>query len=186
MNKKLTITLLTATLLLTACGKDKTVNTPANNITTKNTQENVDTAKPKEDEENITSSFDKELVDELIDESDYISRVRLQTSTAEGVNSTFLEDYKGDLSKIDLKLPKSLTPNTEYIIFYKDAEDGEIVPTNDKSFIEIQDENDSNLIYIEKKYVNDSDSDFKSSTKSAKKISKADTYLDDNEDKRSK
>lgn len=158
MNKKLTITLLAAALVLSACGKDDTVNTPANDITKTNAQENTATAEPKEeDEENITSSFDKEAVDELIDESDYISRVRLQTSTAEGVNSTFLEDYKDDLSKIDIKLPKSLMPNTEYIVFYKDDKDGEIVPTNDNAFIEIQDENDSNLIYIEKQYVNDSD-----------------------------
>lgn len=158
MNKKLTIILLVA-LFLTACGNDKTANTPANNISTKNAQENASTTKTKEDEENITSSFDRDLVDELIDESDYISRVRLQTSTAEGVNSTFLEDYKGDLSKVELTLPKSLTPNTEYIIFYKDDDNGEIVPTNDNAFIEIQDENDSNLIYIEEKYASDNESE---------------------------
>lgn len=177
MNKKIfTITLLSLAMLATACGKEKTMNSPADNITTKNVEENV--ATPKEEDENITSSFDKELVDELIEDSDYISRVRLQTSTAEGTSSTFLEDYKGDLSKIDINLPKSLSPNQEYIVFFKDDDDGEIVPTNDNAFIEIQDDKDSTLVYIEKIYANSKSSEVKLNARDTNTTTRSNTKTD--------
>lgn len=153
MNKKiLIITTLSMSLAFSACGKNNTKNESQLDNSTANNNVESTTKSKSTDEEIVTSSFDKELVDELVKNSDYISRVRLQTSKAEGVNSTFLKDYKGDLSKIDIALPKNLSPNQEYIIFYKDGENGEIIPTNDNSFIEIQDDKDSTLIYIEEKY----------------------------------
>ncbi|MBS6610176.1 MULTISPECIES: hypothetical protein [Peptoniphilus] len=111
----------------------------------------VSTTNKKEKDTMTTSNFDKEELDELIKNSDYISRIRIQTSTAEGMNTSFLIDYKGDLSKIVIDIPKTLSPNSEYIIFYRDDENGEVTPTTrDGSFIEIQGDKDSNLAYVEK------------------------------------
>ena len=58
------------------------------------------------------------------------------------------------MSNVEIELPKSLIPNKEYIIFYKDGDNGKIEPTRgNDSFIEIKDENDSNLIYLNEKFV---------------------------------
>lgn len=146
--KKLSIILISLLLVisLSACGKKNSTNV------SKDTQVSS-VAKEKETtpEELTTSNFDKEALTELIKNSDYIARVRISTSTAEGMNTAFLKDYKGDLSQIVIELPKTLTPNKEYIVFYKDDENGEVSPTErDGSFIEIQGDKDSNLIYIEK------------------------------------
>ncbi len=146
--KKLSIILISLLFVisLSACGKKNSTNV------SKDAQVSS-VAKEKEatTEELTTSNFDKESLTELIKNSDYIARVRISTSTAEGMNTAFLKDYKGDLSQIVIELPKTLTPNKEYIVFYKDDENGEISPTErDGSFIEIQGDKDSNLIYIEK------------------------------------
>ena len=138
--KKLSIILISLLFVisLSACGKKNSTNV------SKDAQVSS-VAKEKEatTEELTTSNFDKESLTELIKNSDYIARVRISTSTAEGMNTAFLKDYKGDLSQIVIELPKTLTPNKEYIVFYKDDE-------RDGSFIEIQGDKDSNLIYIEK------------------------------------
>ena len=69
------------------------------------------------------------------------------------MNTSFLKDYKGDLSQIEVSLPKTLTPNKEYIVFFKDDDKGEVSPTErDGAFIELQGDKDSNLIYIEKQF----------------------------------
>ena len=66
---------------------------------------------------------------------------------------SFLKDYKGDLSQIKVDVPKNLSPNKEYLIFYRDDEKGEVSPTTrDGAFIELQGDKDSNLIYIEKQF----------------------------------
>lgn len=111
-------------------------------------------ANKETDEEQVaTSNFDKEAVNELIKNSDYISRIRISTSTAEGMSTAFLKDYKGDLSQIQVDIPKNLSPNKEYLIFYRDDEKGEVSPTDrEGSFIELQGDKDSNLIYIEKQF----------------------------------
>lgn len=147
--KKSTIVIISLFLMLSlvGCGKknskvEKTGDTKISSV-----------AKEKEasEEDLTTSNFDKENVDQLIKNSDYISRIRVSTSTAEGTNTSFLKDYKGDLSQIEVSIPKTLSPNMEYIVFYKDDERGEVSPTErDGSFIEIQGDKDSNLIYIEK------------------------------------
>ena len=146
--KKLSIILISLLLVisLSACGKKNSTN-----VSKKAQVSSVAKEKEATTEELTTSNFDKEALTELIKNSDYIARVRISTSTAEGMNTSFLKDYKGDLSQIVIELPKTLTPNKEYIVFYKDDENGEVSPTErDGSFIEIQGDKDSNLIYIEK------------------------------------
>lgn len=140
---------LLLSLSLSACGKKDKVDTKTNDK-----QVSSETTAKKTDEEQVaTSNFDKETVNELIKNSDYISRIRISTSTAEGMSISFLKDYKGDLSQIEVDVPKNLSPNKEYLIFYRDDENGEVSPTTrDGAFIELQGDKDSNLIYIEKQF----------------------------------
>lgn len=140
---------LLLSLSLAACGKKDQAKAEANEAKVASEVANKET-----DEEQVaTSNFDKEAVNELIKNSDYISRIRISTSTAEGMSTAFLKDYKGDLSQIQVDIPKNLSPNKEYLIFYRDDEKGEISPTDrEGSFIELQGDKDSNLIYIEKQF----------------------------------
>lgn len=149
--KKLLIVLISFTLALSlaGCGKKSAKAEKTNDAKISS----VAVEKEVSEEEITTSNFDKEAVNELIKNSDYISRVRISTSTAEGMNTSFLKDYKGDLSQIEVSLPKTLTPNKEYIVFFKDDDNGEVSPTErDGAFIELQGDKDSNLIYIEKQF----------------------------------
>lgn len=140
---------LLLSLSLSACGKKDQASPEANEA--KVTSEVTD--KETDEEQVATSNFDKEAVNELIKNSDYISRIRISTSTAEGMSVSFLKDYSGDLSQIEVDLPKNLSPNKEYLIFYRDDEKGEVSPTaRDGAFIELQGDKDSNLIYIEKHF----------------------------------
>lgn len=140
---------LLLSLSLAACGKKDQAKAEANEAKVASEVTNKET-----DEEQVaTSNFDKEAVNELIKNSDYISRIRISTSTAEGMSTAFLKDYKGDLSQIQVDIPKNLSPNKEYLIFYRDDEKGEVSPTDrEGSFIELQGDKDSNLIYIEKQF----------------------------------
>ena len=140
---------LLLSLSLAACGKKDKAKAEANEAKVASEVANKET-----DEEQVaTSNFDKEAVNELIKNSDYISRIRISTSTAEGMSTAFLKDYKGDLSQIQVDIPKNLSPNKEYLIFYRDDEKGEVSPTDrEGSFIELQGDKDSNLIYIEKQF----------------------------------
>ncbi len=140
---------LLLSLSLSACGKKDQAPAEANEAKVKSEV----TDKETDEEQVATSNFDKEAVNELIKNSDYISRIRISTSTAEGMSVSFLKDYSGDLSQIEVDLPKNLSPNKEYLIFYRDDENGEISPTTrDGAFIELQGDKDSNLIYIEKHF----------------------------------
>lgn len=150
MKKILIISMsLLLSLSLAACGKKDQAKAEANEAKVASEVANKET-----DEEQVaTSNFDKEAVNELIKNSDYISRIRISTSTAEGMSTAFLKDYKGDLSQIQVDIPKNLSPNKEYLIFYRDDEKGEVSPTDrEGSFIELQGDKDSNLIYIEKQF----------------------------------
>lgn len=140
---------LLLSLSLAACGKKDQAKAEANEAKVASEVANKET-----DEEQVaTSNFDKEAVNELIKNSDYISRIRISTSTAEGMSTAFLKDYKGDLSQIQVDIPKNLSPNKEYLIFYRDDEKGEVSPTDrEGSFIELQGDKDSNLIYVEKQF----------------------------------
>lgn len=140
---------LLLSLSLAACSKKDQAKAEANEAKVASEVANKET-----DEEQVaTSNFDKEAVNELIKNSDYISRIRISTSTAEGMSTAFLKDYKGDLSQIQVDIPKNLSPNKEYLIFYRDDEKGEVSPTDrEGAFIELQGDKDSNLIYIEKQF----------------------------------
>ncbi|MDO5041167.1 MAG: ferlin [Peptoniphilus sp.] len=177
MKRHLLIVLMSLTLILSACGKDQNQEQPTEKNTAEkgtvtilddedtqgdtgensgdNTEENVaddeiTNNELTEEEENANPSTDKETLNNLIENSDYISRVRIQMSPENNTTSTFIEDYRGDLSSIELTLPKNLLANREYIIFYLDGAEGKIEPTRGgESFIEIGSDNDAALKHIE-------------------------------------
>ncbi|WP_051259789.1 hypothetical protein [Peptoniphilus mikwangii] len=181
MNKKfLLIIILCFSILLIGCGKNKNteVEKPETKIQTnksandKNTDvsneqksKNVEDAdsentdildEPVENETQITGQnvkLSREVLKNLMDNSDYISRVRIQVGQDNTTDVSFLEDYKGDLSSVVIELPKNLLQNREYIIFYRDNVNGKIEPVRGaESFIEVQSGNDATLNYIESIY----------------------------------
>lgn len=163
MNKKIVlITLLSSTLLLYGCGKKedskniKVENKPKiETANSKNANSESVSAENSEKLEDTTKKLNKDSLKKLMDDSDYISRIKVLASQ-EGNDVTFVEDFKGDLSNIEIELPKSLLANREYIIFYTDTKKGKIEPTNgDDSFIEVEGNNDATLNYIESMYQKD-------------------------------
>ena len=184
MNKKLIVTsILSISLLLTSCGKKsdkKKVDTNNNlKIETSDVEDNIfEDEKKDTKEKTATVKVDKELLNDLMTGSDYITRVKIQVDAENKTTVNFIEDYKGDLSNIEIKLPKSLTAGREYLIFYKDGTDGVITPTNvEESFIVIQGSDDGYLNYIEANYLKDDESDKNTKDKdiNIKKDEKKDT-----------
>lgn len=182
MKRKLFIILLILPLLLVGCKKNKTTKLPVDNTNNKTTEvttnkegedtqteegatdgenvENPDETDPAntevEDETNpeaTAKAFDKEFLKSLCDDSSYISRIRVNQDSAEGYTASFVVDYKGDLSQVEMTIPKTLKSGREYIIFYKDDENGKIVPArSEDSFIEIMSSEDKSLTYVENRY----------------------------------
>lgn len=103
--------------------------------------------------EATAKAYNKEFLKSLCDDSSYISRVRINQDSAEGYTASFVVDYKGDLSQVEMTIPKTLKSGREYIIFYKDDENGKIVPArSEDSFIEIMSSEDKSLNYVENRY----------------------------------
>lgn len=184
MNRKLIITsLLSISLLLTSCGKKdvkKTTTANSSKIETSSDEEPIfdeDEDTEKEDKEKTTSvKVDKELLNDLMTGSDYITRVKIQVDAENKTIVNFIEDYKGDLSNVEITLPKTLTAGKEYLVFYKDGSDGLITPTDtEESFIEIQDSDDGNLKYIESNYLKDEEDNKSTKSTSTKSTEKKTT-----------
>ena len=94
MKGKLLISVLALSLFLSACGKkneSKDSNVKIGSSTNKvvvnsNASSNKESEDSKESANTpITSAFDKEFVDNLIENSNYISRVRIQNSSTNGL-----------------------------------------------------------------------------------------------------
>lgn len=179
--KKLILTTLLLSLLLTACKKqsETTANTEQKTTANKATvevltnetkdaedvtaeddsseSENKSSDEDKSKTENKNATEEKETVNEtdiksLVENADYISRIRI-TSAGSSTDITFIEDYKGDLSNIELNIPNGLKANREYILFYVDGKDGAITPVSeDGGFIELSDSDDSRIAYLEKQF----------------------------------
>ncbi|WP_019132107.1 lipoprotein [Peptoniphilus obesi] len=194
MSKHLSmILIMSASLMLSSCGKkdDSSNNkqTQSNNtsinLTNKNSNSESDLL--EEDAINSSKSPSKETLRNLVENSDYISRVRVQMDPANKPNYTFIEDYKGDLSSVVIALPDNLLANREYLIFYLDGTNGKIMPTReDQSFVEIQSTNDASLKYIESIFKKDSTpslKDDKSTFLDEDDSFTSDTKLDDSKKK---
>lgn len=162
MKRKFIALILISLMLLTACGKNKKTPTvqpdesskipTSGEVSTQNTVGEENTEGTLQNEP-TAKTFDRDLVKKLCEDSSYISRVKIGEAT-EGANEiSFVVDYKGDLSNIKMTAPKNLTPGKEYLIFYKDDENGKVVPTKaEDSYVEIASTNDSTLSYVENRY----------------------------------
>lgn len=159
---KKSIFIIGLALSLVACQNNE-ANLTANSPTDKEPQKLEDTAKEdttdieeKTEEEDIfNQGTEKERLNVLMRESDYISRVEMATTADHQTELRIITNYKGNLSNIEFEAPEGLEENQEYLIFYHDDEDGNIVPTNGKdSFLEIKgDEADEYLSTVEQTYL---------------------------------
>lgn len=167
MNKKLLLIMILSASLLAGCSSKNTANTQESSNTTNSTSKensSIETTNKNSEEKNSeektteedteqkeeTKVLTRETLKKLVSESDYISRVKFTISADKTVESTILQDFKGDLSHIDIVLPKDLSPNTEYLVFLQDGKNGKITNTSvENSYLEIKDENVKNLQYIQ-------------------------------------
>lgn len=174
-NKIFLLTILSLVLIFSGCGKkDETTNLPVNasgnNAATTNNGENAtDKTAEGEDATNTANADDekkdeveeiptenlktKEVVQALMRKSDYISKVKMTKQGDAAPELKIMDNFKGNLSSIEFASPEDLELNREYLIFYKDDENGDIVPTNGKqSYIQVADSNDAILEYVEGVY----------------------------------
>lgn len=154
---------LVLAVALAGCGKGETPpKDDANNamLATQSPDETKDDSNYNPEKERLQE--EKELFESenkntryaaLEDASDYISLVELSSDAAGGVSLDFIKNYKGALSTVEIKTPKGLTPNQEYIIFYRDTDDGTILPTHATYGLYRVDGSDDDLLrYMEKNY----------------------------------
>ena len=114
----------------------------------------------------------------LEDASDYIALVELSTNANGQMELEFIKNYKGMLSTVELPVPKGMTPNQEYIIFYRDGADGVVGPVHPTyGYYAVDGSDDSLLRHMERTYGDlDEDEEDTSSVKSKKD---ADAYDED-------
>lgn len=114
----------------------------------------------------------------LEDASDYIALVELSTNANGQMELEFIKNYKGMLSTVELPVPKGMTPNQEYIIFYRDGADGVVGPVHPTyGYYAVDGSDDPLLRHMERTYGDlDEDEEDTSSIKSKKD---ADAYDED-------
>lgn len=168
MKKTLAISGLSLALILTACGQKDNQNQKVQKPI--NTSPKIEESSPSLNEESADKEgVSREEVRKLMTQSDYISRVKL-TQLGDGQTElTILDNYKGSLSNIEFTEPKNLSTNKEYLIFYKDDADGNIVATSKDAVIEVASKNDTVLDYIERTYAKTDQTEDQSSRKTEEK-----------------
>lgn len=168
MKKTLAISGLSLALILTACGQKNNQNQKVQKPI--NTSPKIEESSPSLNEESADKEgVSREEVRKLMTQSDYISRVKL-TQLGDGQTElTILDNYKGSLSNIEFTEPKNLSTNKEYLIFYKDDADGNVVATSKDAVIEVASKNDTVLDYIERTYAKTDQTEDQSSRKTEEK-----------------
>lgn len=179
MKKTLAISGLSLALILTACGQKDNQNQKVQKPI--NTSPKIEESSPSLNEESADKEgVSREEVRKLMTQSDYISRVKL-TQLGDGQTElTILDNYKGSLSNIEFTEPKNLSTNKEYLIFYKDDADGNVVATSKDAVIEVASKNDTVLDYIERTYAKTDQTEDQSSRKTEER--KRDSSEDSSED----
>lgn len=168
MKKTLAISGLSLALILTACGQKDSQNQKVKKPI--NTSPKIEESSPSLNEESADNQgVSREEVRKLMTQSDYISRVKL-TQLGDGQTElTILDNYKGSLSNIEFTEPKNLSTNKEYLIFYKDDADGNVVATSKDAVIEVATKNDTVLDYVERTYAKTDQTEDQSSRKTEEK-----------------
>lgn len=136
--------------------------------------EKVEEETKKEDA--LNSGSEKERLNALLEESDYISLVELSSTADNQMELRILTNFKGNLSNIEFDEPKNLSPNKQYLIFYHDSEDGSIIPTNgDASMIEVENSDDPVLTKVQARYATNEGDPAEDKTKEKKTTEKKST-----------
>lgn len=163
-------------LCLAGCGKKseapKTDEKAAKAAATTNKDEAYEPEKDKAAAEKALFESDNEDKRNaaLEDASDYIALVELSTNANGKMELDFIKNYKGMLSTVELPVPKGMTPNQEYIIFYRDGADGVVGPVHPTyGFYAVDGSDDPLLRHMERTYGDlDEEEEDTSSVKSKK------------------
>ena len=176
MKRNYTALALALCLCLAGCGKKseapKDDEKPAKAAATTNKNEAYEPEKDKAAAEKALFESDNEDKRNaaLEDASDYIALVELSTNANGQMELEFIKNYKGMLSTVELPVPKGMTPNQEYIIFYRDGDDGVVGPVHPTyGSYAVDGSDDALLRHMERTYGDlDEDEEDTSSSKSKK------------------
>lgn len=182
MKRNYTALALALCLCLAGCGKKaeapKEEEKAAKAVATETKDEAYTPEKDKAAEEKaLFESDDEDKRNAALEAaSDYIALVELTTNAKGQTELEFIKNYKGALSTVEIPIPKGMTPNQEYIIFYRDGADGIVGPVHDTyGYYAVNGSDDSLLRHMEKTY---GDSDEEEDTDSVKSKKDADVYGD--------
>lgn len=182
MKRNYTALALALCLCLAGCGKKadapKEEEKAAKAVATESKDEAYTPEKDKAAEEKaLFESDDEDKRNAALEAaSDYIALVELTTNAKGQTELEFIKNYKGTLSTVEIPIPKGMTPNQEYIIFYRDGADGIVGPVHDTyGYYAVNGSDDSLLRHMEKTY---GDADEEEDTDSVKSKKDADVYGD--------
>ena len=182
MKRNYTALALALCLCLAGCGKKaeapKEEEQAAKAVATESKDEAYTPEKDKAAEEKaLFESDDEDKRNAALEAaSDYIALVELTTNAKGQTELEFIKNYKGALSTVEIPIPKGMTPNQEYIIFYRDGADGIVGPVHDTyGYYAVNGSDDSLLRHMERTY---GDSDEEEDTDSVKSKKDADVYGD--------
>lgn len=182
MKRNYTALALALCLCLAGCGKKaeapKEEEKAAKAVATESKDEAYTPEKDKAAEEKaLFESDDEDKRNAALEAaSDYIALVELTTNAKGQTELEFIKNYKGALSTVEIPVPKGMTPNQEYIIFYRDGADGIVGPVHDTyGYYAVNGSDDSLLRHMEKTY---GDSDEEEDTDTVKSKKDADVYGD--------
>ncbi|MDO5725504.1 MAG: hypothetical protein Q4P29_04270 [Tissierellia bacterium] len=166
--------ILTILFTLSACGKkkpkDKDIVTPteentvgadkdsikpneSNTVLPEKADEQTENPETDENKEPEMTEEEKELqksyeeqIKALIENSHYISIIKMTQTGAAGKEIHVIEDFKGSLKNIELPEIKNLEANKDYLIFFRDSDTGDLIPTDsEKGIVELQGDDDQAL-----------------------------------------
>ena len=182
MKRNYTALALALCLFLAGCGKKaeapKEEEKAAKAVATETKDEAYTPEKDKAAEEKaLFESDDEDRRNAALEAaSDYIALVERTTNAKGQTELEFIKNYKGALSTVEIPIPKGMTPNQEYIIFYRDGADGIVGPVHDTyGYYAVNGSDDSLLRHMEKTY---GDSDEEEDTDTVKSKKDADVYGD--------
>ena len=182
MKRNYTALALALCLCLAGCGKKaeapKEEEKAAKAVATETKDEAYTPEKDKAAEEKaLFESDDEDKRNAALEAaSDYIALVELTTNAKGQTELEFIKNYRGALSTVEIPIPKGMTPNQEYIIFYRDGADGIVGPVHDTyGYYAVNGSDDSLLRHMEKTY---GDSDEEEDTDTVKSKKDADVYGD--------
>lgn len=182
MKRNYTALALALCLCLAGCGKKaeapKEEEKAAKAVATETKNEAYTPEKDKAAEEKaLFESDDEDKRNAALEAaSDYIALVELTTNAKGQTELEFIKNYKGALSTVEIPIPKGMTPNQEYIIFYRDGADGIVGPVHATyGYYAVDGSDDSLLRHMERTY---GDGDEEEDTDTVKSKKDADAYGD--------